>query len=196
IPSVASTCVRSAGPPPVSRYTELKSPSVQIIDRMVDVKYSVRIAGQVMKRNFCQRDAPSTLAASYCSVGIASRPAIRISVQNGSDFQMCISIEKVSARVGSLSQLGPSRPVSRKMVLLITPHSGLSMKRTDKMVGIDGTAQGRMNSIDRILTHQRVFRKKPDRNSAITIFRLIATTRNTRVLMAVRKKIGSSKSLT
>ena len=51
-----------------------------------------------MYLNFCQRDAPSTLAASYCSPGIARRPAIRISVQNGSDFQMCISIEKLERR--------------------------------------------------------------------------------------------------
>src|SRR5262245_21742843 len=142
MPSVASTCVRSAGPPPVSRYTLLKSPSVQIIDKLVEVRYSERIAGQVMKRNFCQPVAPSTLAASYCSVGIASRPATRISVQNGRLFHTCISIEKPSASVGSLSQLGPSSPVSRKIVELMTPHSGLSMKRTERMVGIDGTAHG------------------------------------------------------
>jgi hypothetical protein len=49
---------------------------------------------------------------------------------------MCISIEKPSASVGSFSQLGPSSPVSLKMVVLITPHSGLSMKRTDRMVGM------------------------------------------------------------
>src|SRR5437868_2675342 len=141
MPSVASTCVRSAGPPPVSRYTLLKSPSVQIIDRMVEVRYRPRIDGQVMYLNFCQLVAPSTDAASYCSPGIASRPATRISVQNGSDFQMCISIENDSASVGSFSQFGPSAPVSRKIVLLITPHSGLSMKRTDRIVGIEGTAQ-------------------------------------------------------
>src|SRR5689334_17273915 len=149
-----------------------------------------------MKRNFCHELAPSTEAASYCSVGIASRPATRIRVQKGSDFQMCISIEKPSASVGSLSQLGPSSPVSRKMVLLITPHSGLSMKRTDRMVGMDGTAHGRMNSAERILIHQRACTKKPDSSSAIPIFRLIATTRNTTVLTAERKKMGSSKSLT
>src|SRR5688572_22428842 len=156
MPRVASTCVRSAGPPPVSRYTLLKSPSVQIAERMVEVTYSVRIAGQVMKRNFCQLLAPSTEAASYCSPGIASRPAIRISVQNGSDFQMCMSMENDSASVGSFSQFGPSRPVMRKIVELITPHSGLSMKRTDRMVGMEGTAQGRMNSTDSALIHQRV----------------------------------------
>src|SRR6266536_3308973 len=108
MPSVASTCVRSAGPPPVSRYTLLKSPNVQIIDRINEVRYSVCIDGQVMTLNFCQVVAPSTDAASYISFGIARRPAIRINVQNGSDFQMCIRIAIANAIAGSLSQFGPS----------------------------------------------------------------------------------------
>src|SRR5437763_7353175 len=124
------------------------APRGHIIDRMVDVRNTVRIEGHVMKRNFCHPLAPSTAAASYCSPGMASRPATRISVQNGSDFHTCISMEKDRASAGSFSQLGPSRPVKRKISELITPHSGLSMKRTDRMVGIDGTAQGRMNSTD------------------------------------------------
>ena len=62
---------------------------------------------------------------------------------------MCISIEKPSASVGSLSQFGPSSAGRLKIVLLMTPHSGFSMKRTDRMVGIEGTAHGRMNSTDR-----------------------------------------------
>ena len=78
----------------------------------------------------------------------------------------------------------------------MTPHSGLSMKRIDRMVGIDGTAQGRMKSTDSTLIHQRVCTKKPDRNSATTILRLMPTTRNTSVLTAERAKIGSSNSLT
>ena len=124
------------------------------------------------------------------------RPATRIKVQNGSDFQMCINIEKHSANVGSFSQLGPSSRVSLKMVWLMTPHSGFNMNRTDRMVGIDGTAHGRMNSTASILIHQRVLTKKPDRNSAIAIFRLIATTRKISVLTTVRKNIGSANSLT
>src|SRR5919107_4342200 len=118
-----------------------------------------------------------------------SRPAIRISVQNGSDFQTCMTIENVKARVGSFSQFGPSRPVRRKIVELMTPHSGLSMNRTDRIVGIEGTAQGMMNSTDSTLTHQRAWMKNPDSTIAITILMLIATTRNTTVLIAVRKKI-------
>src|ERR1700730_1109667 len=115
MPSVDSTWVRSAGPPPVNRYTLLKSPSVQIIESSVQVRYSVRIDGQVMKRNFCHQVAPSTSAASHRSAEMARRPVIRIRVQNGSDFQMCTMIAIVSATLGSLSQFGPSSPVNLKI---------------------------------------------------------------------------------
>src|SRR6266849_5317804 len=71
---------------------------------------------------------------------------MRIRVQNGSDFEMWTMTASESASVGSLSQLGPSSPVSLKITLLMMPHSGLSMNRNDRMVGIDGTAQGRMNN--------------------------------------------------
>src|SRR3954469_846724 len=196
MPSVDSTWVRSAGPPPVNRYTLLKSPSVKIIESSVHVRYSTCIEGQVTKRNFCHQLAPSTSAASNRSCEMASRPLIRIKVQNGSDFQMCIRIAMVSATVGSLSQFGPSCPVNLKMRLLITPHSGLNMKRTDRMGGIEGTAQGRMNSTDSRLIQERDWMKKPDRNSATSIFKLMPTTRKISVLTAARAKIGSLVSVT
>ena len=66
------------------------------------------------------------------------------------------------------------------------------MKRNERIVGIDGTAQGRMNSSDSHLIQVLAWMKKPDRNSASTILTLMATTRNTTVLSADRKKIGSS----
>src|SRR5205823_14547869 len=119
-----------------------------------------------------------------------------IKVQNGSDFQMCTTMESDSASAGSFSQLGPSSAVRLKISVLITPHSGLSMKRIDRMVGIDGTAQGSTNSTASTFTHQRRWVKKPDRKSAITIFTLIATIRNTSVLTTVRRKIGSWVSAT
>src|SRR5712671_589938 len=153
--------------------------------------YNICIDGQVMKRNFCHQLAPSTSAASNRSCEMASRPVIRIRVQNGSDFQMCIRIAMVSATTGSLSQFGPSSPVSLKMSWLITPHSGLNMKRTDRMVGIEGTAQGRINSTDSHLIQERDWMKKPDRNSATSILKLMPITRNTSVLTAARAKIGS-----
>ena len=45
-------------------------------------------------------------------------------------------------------------------------------------------------------THQRLLGKKPEMNSAITIFTLIATIRNTSVFTTVRRKIGSCASST
>src|ERR1700676_855652 len=126
-----------------------------------------------MKRNFCHLVAPSTSAASNRSLEMARRPVIRINVQNGSDFQMCMPIAMVSATVGSFSQFGPSSPVNLKISWLITPHSGLSMKRTDRMVGIDGTAHGRMNSTDSHLIQERDWMKKPEKNTPTTILRLV-----------------------
>ena len=65
------------------------------------------------------------------------------------------------------------------------------MKRTERMVGIDGTAQGRMNSTDSHLIQGRCCAKKPDRNSAIIILRLMPISRKISVLTAARAKIGS-----
>jgi hypothetical protein len=174
----------------------LKSPSVQIIDRIVQVRYSARIDGQVTQRNACHLVAPSTAADSYRSLGIARRPAIRINVQNGSDFQMWVRIASDNASIGSLSQLGPSSPVKRKISELTKPHSGLSMNRIDRMVGIEGSAQGRTKRAASQRIQTRCCTKKSDRNSATTILRLMPTIRNTRVLTTERAKMGSSNKVT
>src|SRR5258706_10095291 len=161
---------------------------------MVEERYSVRSDGQVTKRKRCQAEAPSTAAASYCSRGMARRPAIRISVQNGSDFQMCVSMARLRPMTGSLSQLGPSCAVSRKITELITPHSGLNMKRIEKMVGMEGTAQGSRNSTDSQRIQTRSCVKKPESHSASRNFRFTATRMKKMVFTTVRKKIGSLKS--
>src|SRR5438874_1574562 len=163
---------------------------------MVELKYSVRIDGQVTYLNFCQAEAPATLAASYCSRGIASRPAIRISVQNGSAFQMCTTIAMVRPSVGSFSQLGPSSAVRRNHTELIRPHSGFSMKRMEKMVGIAGTAQGMMKITDSQRIQARSCTKNPDRKSASANLTFTATMRKTIVFTTVRKNTGSSNSVT
>ncbi len=53
-----------------------------------------------------------------------------------------------------------------------------------------------MKISDSTLIHQRVCTKKPDSTIASAILTLMATIRNTMVLITVRKKIGSSNSLT
>ena len=76
------------------------------------------------------------------------------------------------------------------------PHSGFSMNRNDRIVGIDGTAHGRMNRSDSHLIHVRAWMKKPDSTSAISILTLIAMSRNASVLSTDRRKIGSSNRWT
>src|SRR6478735_382147 len=51
------------------------------------------------------------------------------------------------------------------------------MNRIDRMVGIDGTAHGRMNTSESHLIHVRACTKNPDRKSATIILRLMPTTR-------------------
>ena len=62
------------------------------------------------------------------------------------------------------------------------------MNRIDRIVGIDGTAQGRMNSSDSHLIHVRATTKKPDRTSATIILTLIAMIRNASVLKTDAKE--------
>src|SRR5450432_4268996 len=135
------------------------------MDSSVQVRYGVLMEGQVMNLNFCQLVAPSTAAASYISLGMASRPEMRIRVQNGSDFQMCTATAMLNAIAGLLSQFGPSRPENRKISELTIPHSGLNMNLMDKMVGIDGVAHGRRTPKASHLLHCRASTKKPTRTA-------------------------------
>ena len=49
------------------------------------------------------------------------------------------------------------------------------------MVGIDGTAQGKMKIAATHLTHERLLIKKPESPRATIIFKLTATTKKTTV---------------
>src|SRR5439155_22107010 len=47
MPSVPSTCVEFAGPPPETKYTVLKSPSRKIVDSSVQIRYRLASSGNV-----------------------------------------------------------------------------------------------------------------------------------------------------
>src|SRR5438128_7515129 len=115
-----------------------------------------------------------------------------MSVQKGNDFQICVRMANDSASDGSLSQLGPSFPVMRKITELMMPHSGLSMNRIERIVGIDGTAHGRMKTRDSHLIQVRACTKKPESMSATSIFKLMLIMRNTSELTTDSEKIVSS----
>ena len=70
------------------------------------------------------------------------------------------------------------------------------MNRIDRIVGIDGNAHGRINTSDSHLIQVRACTKKPDRNSATIILKLMPTIRNTSVLITDRANIGSSTRAT
>src|SRR4051812_5189926 len=101
----------------------------------------------------------------------------------------------VSASGGLFSQFGPSSAVSRKITELISPHSGFSMKRIEKIVGIAGTAHGMMKITESQRIHARSWTKKPERKRASANFTFTATIRKTMVLTTVRKNTGSSNSV-
>jgi len=124
-----------------------------------------------MKRNFCHQLAPSTSAASNRSLGMASRPVSRIRVQNGSDFQMWTPIRHGQRTRRIVEQVrAVLAGCELKISVLTTPHSGLNMKRTERMVGIDGTAQGRMNSTDSHLIQGRCCAKEAGQETAPPAF--------------------------
>ncbi len=75
------------------------------------------------------------------------------------------------------------------------PHSGFSMNRNDRIVGIDGTAHGRMNTSDSHLIQVLARMKNPDSTSAAMNLRLTATTRKISVFSTVFGNTGSSSSL-
>jgi len=88
MPSVASTSVDIAGPPPETKNVALKSPRANTVSSRMQTKYRFAISGKVTCLNRLNPVAPSTSAASYSSCGTAMRPASRMIVQNGRFFQI------------------------------------------------------------------------------------------------------------
>jgi len=157
-----------------------------MVESSVLVRYRLRSCGQVMWVNICSRVAPSIRAASYRSCGIAIRPARRIRVQNGRYFQMWTVITEPKARCGRTSHQGASMPNQYQRMLLSMPHSEFSIHRNDRMVGIEGTAQGRMKMMDSQRIQGLVEAKKPDSSNARNSLRLMPMPRKIAVLITVR----------
>ena len=100
-------------------------------------------------------------------------------------------ITEPKASSGCTSHHGPSMPNRSQRRPLSIPHSELSIQRNEKIVGIEGTAQGRMKITLSQRIQGRCRAKKPDSSRARKSLRLIPMPRNTTVLKAVRVKIGS-----
>src|SRR5258708_34186407 len=66
------------------------------------------IMGQLNWNHVRQKPGPSMAAASGISLGIAVRPASRITVENGISRQQCTRITEAMASLGSPSHMGAS----------------------------------------------------------------------------------------
>jgi hypothetical protein len=92
------------------------------------------------------------------------------------------------ARSGSSSQPGPGNtPKTPNRMLLTIPHSELSIQRNDRMVGIEGTAHGRMKTIDTQRIQRCGCTNRPDTMRASRSLRFTATSRKTSVLRTPRR---------
>ena len=67
----------------------------------------------------------------------------------------------------------------------MNPHSPFSIQWIEMNVGIAGTAQGRMKTSSKALTHRLRWMKKPDSSRARNKCRFTPMTRNTTVLTSV-----------
>jgi hypothetical protein len=60
------------------------------------------------------------------------------------------------------------------------------MNRIDKLVGMEGTAQGKMKIKESHLIHVRLWTKNPDKNNAKSIFKLMPIAKKKIVFITVR----------
>ena len=94
-----------------------------------------------------------------------------------------------------MSQPGPSIWNHLKSNAFNIPHSGFSIQRKDRIVGIEGMAHAIRNRTESQRIQAFSCRKKAESASASSIFTLTATSRKTIVLTIVEANTGSSKSL-
>src|SRR5215213_976954 len=104
---------------------------------------TVMMPGTVIKRNFCQGDAPSTSAASYSSDGIACSAASSETPKNGKPCQIFVAVTAISA-VDALPNhaIGTSMMPSLVRMKLNTPEVPSYIQRQVSAVTNVGATQG------------------------------------------------------
>ena len=116
------TIVPSDGPPCVMIQMFSKLLAVQIEESSVTTRMTWRMLGRVMKRKRCKAEAPSTLAASYCSCGTFCSAARKEMAQKGKPRQTVamitagIAVERwPSQSIGVLARPSPCTPSPAKI---------------------------------------------------------------------------------
>src|ERR1700752_1617352 len=108
--------VAPPGPPRVTLITMSASFSLKMMRMISTVTLTGSMIGKVTCQNDCQPLAPSTLAASSTSLGIACRPASRIIMMKGIETQASIALMLTRAIQGWAKNAGLSQPSARASV--------------------------------------------------------------------------------
>ena len=98
--------------------------------------------GIVTCQNCCQREAPSTSAASYSERGIICRPASRINAMKELVFQMIVRQIAAKAQPGRSSHIVGSSAPSRRITSFTTPYSVWKNHAKIRPANDSGSAQG------------------------------------------------------
>ena len=101
-----------------------------------------RTSGRVMLRKIDQAPAPSIRAASKYSFGIATMPAMKISVAMPTPFQMSTPATVSRARFGSVYQPGSGRSKKPRMAFTM-PWNGSSSALKVRPTPIVETSTGK-----------------------------------------------------
>src|SRR6185295_7735326 len=100
--------------------------NVQITDRITAGTSAGLIDGRVIDLNCCQREAPSTRAASYRSAEIDCKAPSEITIMNGNDSQPLV-VTTAAKLVSGLSNQAMAEPPKICRIWLITPNCGWNM---------------------------------------------------------------------
>ena len=146
--------------------------------------------GSVIVRSLVNELAPSMVAASYRSSGIACSTPVVIANTNGNPNQVCIMIKAVLVQKGSVIHAFGSMPSIGRIELLITPKLSLNIPANTKMVTKPGTAQGKMKMVLTIPLKRRSFWfTKIASNTPTEHCKVVASTVHTTVHCNTSKKV-------
>src|SRR5690348_14022748 len=105
--------VAPPGPPAVTLMTMSASFNSNMTRSTTAVALTGSISGKVISQKDCQGPAPSTLAASFTSLGSACRPASSMMTMKGIHTQLSITAMLVLAIQDEVKKAGFSQPRNR-----------------------------------------------------------------------------------
>ncbi|SSN11116.1 Uncharacterised protein [Klebsiella pneumoniae] len=147
-------------------------------------------SGRVMVRRRVKALAPSIVAASYRSSGIACNTPVVMAKTNGKPSQVCIMISAVLVQNGSVSHAFGLMPKKDRIALLMTPKESLNIPAKTRMVTNPGTAHGKIKMVRISGLKRRSFWFTRIANNTPTVHcRVVASSVHTTVHCSTSRKV-------